>query len=40
MAFKSNNEELIFKFLENGGDLNIVNFLGLSPLANGSNLLL
>lgn len=35
-AFGSNNEMIIIKFLHQGGDLNIVNKNGLTPIAFGS----
>jgi len=36
MAFYSNNQELIFNFLEKGGNLNLVNDLGFTPIVYGS----
>lgn len=35
-AFKSNNEAIIVRFLNEGGDLNVLNVDGMTPLAMGS----
>ena len=35
-AFRSNNEMVIVRFLNHGGDLNVLNKNGLTPLAFGS----
>ena len=36
-AFKSNNIQIIIKFVHYGADLNIINKQGLTPVAYGSN---
>lgn len=35
-AFELGNIEMIISFIDCGGDLNVVNDIGMTPLANGS----